>query len=462
MRKQLHPSFFESSFEISNCYDSHVHYYATGEVNFIPSLRLLRSPSDLQQIQFPKDRQKNGWIYGFGWDDRLWIDLKILNRKTLDEIFPDNPVFFSRVDGHSSWCNTKGLEKLDFIQSSRGELTEKARQLNTKHMMVEVDEQNCATGILRETAHILSLQQIGDWSNHQKKSMYKTANKIFLGQGYTHVRDMTSTMEQYQFLKTLEDEQQLLMNLDLNFVVESGMHFHQLLADINKISKEKSQQIRVRGIKLFYDGSLGSQTALLSAKHPHGGHGVALWNLTDVEQVMKEAFQNHLEVSVHTLGDEAVDHIVSVAQSLSQKGVFGRLNLEHLELCRLETIQKMKSLHVRCHQQPSHWLSDKNWLLEKMGTQKNHFFQWEVLRGSKVDLRFGSDSPIEFPSVFKIIEGIVDFADSGLSTFRGDFKNHCQSPYTDQLPGKSLFREGRVSEVWFHGQRCDLATHIES
>lgn len=462
MRKQLHPSFLDSSFEIANCYDSHVHYFASGETAYVPSLRSLTSAEDLQQMHFPKERQKNGWVYGFGWDERHWKNLTFLNRSFLDQIFPHEPVFFSRVDGHSSWCNTRGLEKLGLIQSVRGDLTNQAQQLNAKHMMVEVDSQGLATGILRESAHIHGLQHLGDWSDEQKKSMYQFANALFLRQGYTHVRDMTSTMEQYHFLKSLEDEHQLLMNLDLNFVVENADHFRQVCAEMKKITKDSSRQIRLRGVKFFYDGSMGSQTALLSEKHPNGGHGVALWDLKDLEQLMTEAFQNHLEVSVHTLGDEAVDQVVSLTQKISQRGIFGRLNLEHLELCRLETIQKMKSLHIRCHQQPSHWLSDKNWLLEKLGTLRNDFFQWEALRAAKVDLRFGSDSPIEAPSVYQVINGIVDFAETGLSTFRGDFKLHCQSPYLDQVSGKSHFRDGQVTEVWFDGKRCDPLFNIES
>jgi len=452
-KKNLHPSLFEKSFQILNCYDSHVHYFATGEIDFIPSLKSVSSIRDIQNLKFDLAKRKNNWIYGFGWDESKWPVPTEIHRNQLDQLFPDLPVLFSRIDGHSSWCSTKALVELGFLNSDSRELTDFGKQFNSKYPSIEMDQFGAATGVLKEAAHIHALQKMGDWSLQQKKSMFQTANQIFTKQGYTHVRDMTSTIDQYQMLKNLEDTKNLKMNLDLNFVVENNDQFRFLLTELKKENLKPSKQIRCRGFKVFYDGSLGSETALISEKYPNGKNGVALWELQDVKALMTGAFQNGFEVSVHTLGDQAVDEIVTIALEISQAGIFGRLNLEHLELCRSETIQKMKALHIRCHMQPAYWLSDKSWLLQKLPSMKSQMFQWELLRAAKVDLRFGSDSPIENPSVFQIQNGLLDSANDGILPFKGDFKAHCTSPYQDQISGKTHFDENGQIHVWFNEEK---------
>lgn len=449
MALQTHPSLLEKKFTIASCYDSHVHYFATGEMALLPQLREITTVQEFHQLSFPVEQRKNNWVYGFGWDENKWTDRNWLHRKTLDQRFPDVPVLLSRIDGHSSWCNTQALVQLGFVAPQTLELTDLGKRLNQQHHFIEMDDVGQPIGILKETPHILALQSMGDWTVAQKKSMFQQANGIFTAQGYTHVRDMTSTMDQYQHLRLLEDQKNLQINVDLNFVVESKEHFIHLLGDIKKISAAESSRIRVRGIKIFYDGSLGSRTALISGTYNNGNHGIALWSLEDVKSVMKLSFQNQLEISVHTLGDEAIEQVVRVAQQVSQEGYVGRLNLEHLEICRPETIQKMKSLHVRCHMQPAYWLSDKVWLQSELRAMQSNFFPWEALRAAKVDLQFGSDSPIEAPSIFQIRHGLQDSAQNGIPAFRGNFADFCRSPYKDQVIGHSDFDHGQVAAVWF-------------
>ncbi len=448
MPLKVHPSLLEKNFSISSCYDSHVHYFATGELAFIPSLREIKTLQDFHNLSFPVERKKNNWIYGFGWDENKWNDRSWLHRNILDQRFPGEPVLLSRIDGHSSWCNTKALVQLGFVEENTMKLTDLGQKMNNQNMFIQVDNQGRPTGILKETPHILALQKMGDWSEVQKKSMFVQANQIFTAQGYTHVRDMTTTIDQYQHLRILEEQNSLQMNIDLNFVIESNEHFVQLLSEIKRISSQESLHLKVRGIKVFFDGSLGSNTALISGAYRNGTHGTALWSLEDIKSLMTLSFQNQLEFSVHTLGDEATEQVVRVAQQVSQEGNIGRLNLEHLEICRPETIQKMKPLHIRCHMQPAYWLSDKTWLQAELSSMQPNFFQWEALRAAKVDLQFGSDSPIEAPSVFNIQHGLYDSALNKIPAFRGDFKDFCISPYKDQVMGRSEFDQNQVTGVW--------------
>src|SRR5690606_26804128 len=119
---------------------------------------------------------------------------------------------------------------------------------------------------------------------------------------------------------------------------------------------EETELLKVNGIKVFFDGSLGSETAFLS--EPYRGsknYGQLNWSLSEVEDLLRRVWQSGFEVSIHCLGDEAAHQVVLAARKIYAENISGLLNLEHVQLLRPETIQKMKSLHITCHMQPCHW-----------------------------------------------------------------------------------------------------------
>jgi predicted amidohydrolase YtcJ len=170
-------------------------------------------------------------------------------------------------------------------------------------------------------------------------------------------------------------------------------------------------------MKLFYDGTLGAQTALVSQDYlcPHKGAGFSrgqrAWSAEAFQLAVRRIWQSGLEVSVHVLGDQAADEVVSLIRETmaqTQDGpVFGKLSLEHVELLRPETIQKMKSMHVSCYMQPSHAVSDSQWLPDLIGTNMQYAFRWESLLAAGIPVYWGSDSPIMQPSIELTLQGLL-------------------------------------------------------
>ena len=50
------------------------------------------------------------WIYGRGWDQNDWENKSFPNKKVLDSLFPNRPVFLKRVDGHAALANQKAFD----------------------------------------------------------------------------------------------------------------------------------------------------------------------------------------------------------------------------------------------------------------------------------------------------------------------------------------------------------------
>ena len=49
------------------------------------------------------------WILGMGWTYPTFGPSALPDKKFLDEVVPDRPVFLRAFDGHSSWANSKAL-----------------------------------------------------------------------------------------------------------------------------------------------------------------------------------------------------------------------------------------------------------------------------------------------------------------------------------------------------------------
>ena len=434
---------------IENLFDSHTHFLATGEFLAGLNLRSLKSKQDLLNLNKSQAFYRAEWFVGFGWNENHFIDLKP-TRQNLDTAYPDTPVFFSRADGHASWVNSCALKKLNFWGKNKKDFSIEDQA------MLGFDELGELSGLLKEKFHLQALLSLPNYSKVQKRNFLKTAMANYNQQGFTHIRDMGSNKDQFLIEVELEEAKELTLHIIHNFICEHKNDFERALMEAKDCQKLESTLLKVAGLKFFYDGSLGSETALLSVPYngqESGNKGLVNWSITDLEELMKKTWQSGFEVSVHTIGDEAAHQIVQAARRISSSGVAGLLNLEHVEVLRPETIQAMKSLHVVCHMQPCHWLSDKIWLKEKLGSLFSSAFPWESLRAAKVPLFFGSDSPIE-PAVLK--NNLQALRDSALHKIKKFNADPLQFHVSKKWPLQNTYcrwNADQIEEFYFLGQK---------
>jgi predicted amidohydrolase YtcJ len=145
--------------------------------------------------------------------------------------------------------------------------------------------------------------------------------------------------------------------------------------------------------------------------------------------------------------------VVSVADELRKQGTTGRLHLEHAEIVRPETIDMMKQIDVVCHLQPCHWLSDHRWLKDKVGEQLYFWsFPWRRFQQENIAFDFGSDSPIEPPSVGRTLQALEESSQSGIGKLLGLPERFMSHPDRSFSPNSfSIFENGRPVQVVFQG-----------
>lgn len=431
---------------IRNCYDSHAHFLATGQVASGLRLQGLRAVSDVAQLRILPQYYQGSWLVGFGWDQNLWSPVQLPQKKDLDAIFPTTPVFFSRIDGHASWLNSCALEalaKLEFHFDEPG-----------LQPAIGRDERGELSGILYDQAHIQALKKLPPFSDAQLKLFLQVSQNIFNRAGFTHVRDLSMNRKTWDLLTTFYEKKELTVCLDSFVTAENLNEVSSVIQEITEMKKSPCPQLKVHGVKIFVDGSLGSRTAYLSENYlGTTQNGLLIWSFDDIAKAIEQTWVAGLDFAVHCIGDQATDEVVRAARQVSARGVLGRLHLEHVEVLRSETVQLMKALHVICYMQPCHWLSDHEWLKNSLSAKLHkNIFQWELLRKNKIPFYFGSDSPIESPSLSHTMKALSLSSQAGVPRLQEDWKKFSSHPDSKWTNSWTEIESGNVVQVYFDGQ----------
>jgi predicted amidohydrolase YtcJ len=431
----IHPQKSNSDkiLKISRCYDSHCHFFSTGEWLNTLQLGSIQKFSDLKNIAnaihqqssqlIPQSNQpyqeqkyfRGKWLVGFGWDQSQWqfqdwpanaLNANLLpNTLVLDQLFPDTPVAFSRTDGHALWFNNKALQ-----------LVKDSLSMHEKSIWSEYQQQGqIQGGVALEAARDFFWRLIPAYSQSQLQEFAMQSQQLFLSQGFTHLRDMECNLERLKILLQLEQENRLHIHLILNFELPSFNQLDTVLQDVQQAQSllKKSKKLRLGGLKFYVDGALGSEGALLSQKYQNRDHqGLQVCPDSEIKTIIQQAWQHSFAVCVHVIGDQASQLIVEQIQKIQRQS--GELHLEHVEVLRTETIKQLQSWNVTCHMQPSHWLSDKKFLADKLGPLMSSIFPWSQLVQAKIPIFWGSDSPIEPPSINRTLQALLDAKASGI------------------------------------------------
>lgn len=411
-------------FKLSNAYDSHVHWEGTGAKETALDLSHLKSPNDIFKIKTQRSHFRESWLVGYNWDQSQWKGSENPDRRVLDQLSYKGPILLHRSDRHAAWVNTEALKAAGFYRKWENPQIEGG--------IIHLDSDGYPTGYVVDRAMDLIKKHIPEQSSQSVYDNLKKSCEIFNRAGYTYIRDLTCNEKQWNESIRLFENNELTLAVEQFFDFDGAQNIDAAIRLALLAKKESPQYIQVKGIKIYYDGALGSEGALLSCPYHGKGHnfGFALYDKKVLKDILRKIYDNNLEAAVHVIGDQAAEDVVSLAHDLRYKdGFWGskRLHLEHAELLRLETIKKMTELDVICHLQPCHWLTDKAWVDQKLGMLKQHLFRWHDLEANKISFDFGSDSPIEPASISLNLKAIQDAAMYGVKKTTNDPRIYMQN-----------------------------------
>ncbi|HSH00683.1 MAG TPA: amidohydrolase family protein, partial [candidate division Zixibacteria bacterium] len=209
----------------------------------------------------------------------------------------------------------------------------------------------------------------------------------------------------YQFMRSLAERRRLGLRVRYNVLAEDLTRALSELGE-RKLFGYGDDWLKITGVKVFADGALGSQTALMYRPFTgtNGNCGIAVTSPAELMKITRRAKRHGLPLAVHAIGDRAVTEVVTtLADNPPPAGT--RHRVEHLQITRKKDLPLVVRSGVVCSMQPSHLPSDIPIMQRYLGLRINNCYLFGSLLKRGVPLAFGSDVPIE---PLNPLGGIVD------------------------------------------------------
>ena len=368
--------------------DAHAHFFSYGrglqEANLVGTGSWEEILDTLKNFSA---RQQQGWLIGRGWDQNDWSVKEYPTKEKLDALFPDRPVFLTRVDGHAAIANQKAL---DLAGVNAGD----------KLIGGDVLTQNGKlTGILIDNAvDLVSAKIPGASTNQTEKALYDAQANCF-AVGLTTIDDCGLNYREIQLIQRLHQSGKLKMRL---FAMLSDAKENYDFAFKN--GKIKTDRLNVSSFKVYADGALGSRGACLLQPYSDkpGWYGFLLSPKEHFDSVAKIIYDKGWQMCTHAIGDSGNRMILETyAKYLRQKND-RRWRIEHAQVVNQNDFDLFGKYSVVPSVQPTHGTSDMYWAADRLGPDRvKGAYAYKQLLDQIGWIPLGTDFPVEDISPFK-------------------------------------------------------------
>jgi predicted amidohydrolase YtcJ len=353
--------------------DAHLHFASGGATLLAVNLGGVTSVDEMERrvAAAAAQAQPGEWILGRGWDQTRLPAAALgpggwPTKAVLDRAAPRNPVFLSRVDGHTAWLNEAALRAAGITRETPdpfgGEI-------------VRDPATGEATGILKEAALALAAR-----SGVTSVQTSATAADV---RAYRELRARDSLTVRVYAWHPLEPE-----------VIRA-------FAGLGVTAGHGDEWLRVGMVKGYTDGTLGSRTA--SMLEPFSDdtttRGLARYTDAQLDSLVTAADAAGLQVILHAIGDaanrQALDAYARAARANGPRA--RRHRVEHAQVLDAADAARFRALGVIASMQPTHATSDMRWAETRIGHARavEGAYGWRTLLNAGATVAFGTDFPVE-------------------------------------------------------------------
>jgi len=352
--------------------DSHVHFptWSLGQRDLgLDGVGSLAEALDRVRAHEPRGH----WIRGQGWRSADWEAEP--TKEALDEVTGETPAALWAKDLHSLWLNSAALAL------AQGDL-------EVDGGVVERDKNDEPTGVLREEAAWRFRERFPSVSDDEWLEVTRAGVKLAHSRGVTAIHDKDGWVGAPEIFQRLRDRGCLTLRVWQSLP-------HKKLPELEALgirSRFGDDFLRLGYLKVFMDGTLGSQTAWML-----DGSGVRITSGEELAEIVLRAARAGWPVGVHAIGDranrEALDAFEATREDWAPRGL--RQRIEHAQCLSPADLPRFAELGVTCSVQFSHAPSDRDLAERFWPDQLESAYAFRSLRESGAVLANGSDAPIE-------------------------------------------------------------------
>lgn len=370
--------------------DGHVHFsnWALVAAEFF-DVRTARDFSDLARLiqEFAARGPKTKVLAAFGASKHSVAEKRLITREELDRIYSDKPLYIICYDGHSSIGNSKLVELLpDEVRGMRGFSAESGQMLHEAFYG--------ATDFVSKAIPPLTL--VRSIAGGYDRLADKGIGMIHAVEGIGFPRDLDVTMVSL-----------VARALAKRKSFQTRIYFQTMA--VNKALKRKLP--RIGGcFATALDGCFGVCDAALNEPYSNDpdNKGILFYSDEEVIRFAKEANRAGLQISMHAIGDAAVDQAIRAYEAANED--CPRQDARHviIHACLLspESLERCAKLGLGLTIQPSFLISPLEpveYLKEILGPRVETSSPMRDIVDSGIHLSGGSDGPVTPPDP---VEGI--------------------------------------------------------
>lgn len=378
--------------------DAHCHFLGyglgLGQVDLIGTRsfeEVIAKLAEFKALAAPIDKKRIEivWTIGRGWDQNDWAVKEFPTREKLDSLYPDEPVFLKRVDGHAALVNKRALELAG--------ITEKTKVAGGEIILKD----GKPAGVLIDNAVDLVAKVIPPNSEEAKSHALLAAQNNCFAVGLTTVDDAGLMKEDIKVIDALQKNGQLKMRV-YAMLSDSGPNYAHYL----KRGPYKTERLNVRSFKFYADGALGSRGACLLHEYEDkkGWKGFLLSDKKHFEEYAKLLAEKGFQMNTHCIGDSSDRIIARIYRQTAGTGA--RWRIEHAQVVNQHDFEMFRTIIPSV--QPTHATSDMYWASERLGPGrvKGAYAYKDLLKAAGI-VALGTDFPVEDISPFKTFYAAV-------------------------------------------------------
>ncbi|HEU5316463.1 MAG TPA: amidohydrolase [Chloroflexota bacterium] len=367
--------------------DSHIHFVNYGlnlervELTAAPSLEVVTQRVGHAAREAPAGE----WVRGWGWDHSLWPEPRFPDRHALDAVAPRIPVALRRKDGHMMWLNSAALAAAGISATTP----------DPPGGRIGRDSHGEPDGLLFENAQDLAYRAMPEVTPAQAERAARRAQAELHRVGVTGIHVPEAAFA-FRALQTLDRAGELALRATM-------MLTHDGLAEAIETGLTSGfggAFLRAGPVKLFVDGSLGSETAaMLSPFERSDNTGMLIMSADEIAASVERAARAGLACAIHAIGDRANRVVLDAFERT--RDVWAPLDLrqriEHVQVLHPDDVPRLARIGVIASVQPIHATQDMDLVDKLWGARGRYAYAFKSLLDSGAHLAFGSDAPVETP-----------------------------------------------------------------
>jgi predicted amidohydrolase YtcJ len=336
--------------------DTHLHFPGPS-VNEV-DLHGVESLQDFQRrlSDFAKAHPSLLWITGHGWGYSAFPN-QTVDKKYIDAVISDRPVYVSERDGHMGLANSKALQVAG--------VTRNTPDPPNGHLMRESNGE--PTGEFKEAAQRLIASHIPpETADDRYQALIKHMDEA-AADGLTSVQDAATSLASLPIFERAKSAGALKLRFHVSPLIlpkDGGYpRNHKLEKPLTDADLARYRQLRdtlkgpllkFQSIKGFLDGTVDARTAAMFEPYVGGGTGIPFWDQDDLNKTVALYDREGFQVILHAIGDKAIHMALDTFEYAERtNGTSGRRHrIEHVEVPLLSDLPRFKQLGVIASTQP--------------------------------------------------------------------------------------------------------------